>query len=197
MIPPVPVIDEIRGQLAALEETGLLRRPHTLAPRDPVAMTLDGREVLVFCSNDYLGLSDHPRLLAAVRDALDAHGLGSGASRLICGTRPPHHDAERALARWVQRPAALLFSSGYAANVGTLSALLGRGDVAFSDQLNHASLIDGLRLSRAHVQVYRHRDLDHLEDLLRTQRTAGHRAWIVTDSVFSMDGDLADRKSVV
>jgi 8-amino-7-oxononanoate synthase len=185
------VLDDIRSQLAELEAARLLRRPLTLERAGPVEMTIDGRSVLVFCSNDYLGLSWSPELIAAVKGALDAHGLGAGASRLISGTSPAHLEAERALASLVGQPAALLFSSGYAANVGALSTLLGKEDVAFSDRLNHASLIDGLRLSRARVHVHRHNDVEHLESLLRAHRADGRRAWVVTDSVFSMDGDLA------
>src|SRR5690606_33951514 len=188
---PVTVLAHLRSQLAELEQLGLLRRPHVLeGPRGPIVQ-LDGRPVLVFCSNDYLGLAADPRLVAAARAARDDLGIGGGASRLLSGSSPAHLAAERALASFVQLPAALLFSSGYAANVGALGALLGREDVAFSDRLNHASLIDGLRLSRATVHVYEHGDLHHLERLLRVHRRDGRRAWVVTDSLFSMDGDLA------
>lgn len=183
--------DDLHDQLARLEAEGLLRRPHLLDGADRTTGRIDGRTVIVFCSNDYLGLAAHADLQLAAREALTSFGVGAGASRLISGTHPAHHAAERELAAWVGLPAALLFSSGYAANVGSLSTLLTRGDVAFSDQLNHASLIDGLRLSRARVHVYEHRDVDHLATLLREHRPEAGRAWIVTDAIFSMDGDLA------
>jgi 8-amino-7-oxononanoate synthase len=187
----MPVLDDLRADLTALESAGLLRRPVVLdGPRGPV-VRLDGREVVVFCSNDYLGLAADQQLRTAVCDAALEHGVGAGASRLISGTDSVHRAAERALAALVALPDALLFSSGYAANAGALSSLLTRGDVAFSDRLNHASLIDGLRLSRAAVHIYEHGDTDHLHRLLRAHRGEGRRAWIVTDAVFSMDGDLA------
>lgn len=187
----MPILDVVRSELAALEQAGLLRRPRVIEGRGGTEVRIDGRPTLVFCSNDYLGLSADPRLVAAGHAGLDAHGIGGGASRLVSGTRPAHLAAERALAAWVELPAALLFSSGYAANVGALSALLDRRDVAFSDRLNHASLIDGLRLSRATVHVYEHGDAEDLERRLRDHRAEGRRAWVVSDTVFSMDGDLA------
>lgn len=153
--------------------------------------TIEGRPITVFCSNDYLGLGGSP-LVRAAKDGLAQDGVGAAASRLISGTHPVHLRAEDSLASWVGAPAALLFSTGYAANVGALSALLGRDDVAFSDRLNHASLIDGLRLSRARVHVYEHSRPAHLRELLRRHRAEGRRALIVSDSLFSMDGDLAD-----
>jgi 8-amino-7-oxononanoate synthase len=185
------VQDDLETTLADLERDGLLRRPSVLDGRDRARGTIRDRPVVTFCSNDYLGLAGDPRLTEAAAAAARAHGVGAGASRLVSGTHPTHLDAERALADWVDRPAALLFSSGYAANVGALSTLLGRGDVAFSDALNHASLIDGLRLSRADVHVYPHAVVDPLAHLLREYRPRARRAWIVTDAVFSMDGDLA------
>lgn len=187
----MPVLEEIRRELAELEAAGLLRRPLTVLRRGSVEAEIEGQRALVFCSNDYLGLSTSPALVEAARCALDAGLVGTGASRLISGTSPVHLAAERALAELVGRPAALLFSTGYAANVGALSALLGPDDIAFSDRLNHASLIDGLRLARARVRIYEHRDPSHLERLLHAHRAEGRRAWIVTDAVFSMDGDLA------
>ena len=184
------VANDIAAELAALEASGLLRRPVALSAHGD-GFSIDGRPVRVFCSNDYLGLAAHPTLVEAARRALAELGVGAGASRLISGTRPVHLAAERRLAALVDQPAALLFSSGYAANVGALSALLERGDVAFSDRLCHASLIDGLRLSRADVHVYDHADPEHLATLLDRHRNDGRQAWVVTDTVFSMDGDLA------
>lgn len=179
------------AELANLEREGLLRRPVVVDGDQRIEGRIDGRPVVVFCSNDYLGLASHPDLLHAARHALEATGIGGGASRLVSGTHPVHLAAERTCAAWVGLPSALLFSSGYAANVGALSTVLGRGDVAFSDALNHASLIDGLRLSRADVHVYPHRDIAALESALASHRASGKRAWIITDAVFSMDGALA------
>ena len=159
-------------------------------PQGP-RLRLDGRDVICACSNDYLGFANDPRLLAAGVDALETHGAGASASRLISGTMRVHREAEVALARHVALPAARLFSSGYAANVGTLAALATRDDLIFSDSLNHASLIDGCRLSRACVIRYPHGDVAALASLLRDHPApAGHR-FIVTDALFSMDGDLA------
>ena len=150
---------------------------------------LDGNPVLVLCSNNYLGLADHPRLARAAADAALALGTSSGASRLISGSMSIHAELEARLAEFKGKEAALLFGSGYLANTGTIAALAGRDDLVFSDELNHASIIDGCRLSRAESFVYRHRDIDHLEWALR--RAAGRAALIVTDGVFSMDGDIA------
>lgn len=183
--------DHVRARLAAIQDAGLLRTPREIAsPQGPTAR-LDGREVVLLCSNDYLGHASHPELVAAQRDALPAWASGAAASRLVTGTMTPHRDAERALAALVRQPASLLFSSGYAANVGAISALVGPGDLVLSDALNHASLIDGCRLSRARVLIYRHSDPDHLDALLAAHRHEGRAALVVTDSVFSMDGDHA------
>lgn len=179
---------DLRDRLHALDRAGLLRDTPTLSHPEPPFANRNGRRVLVFCSNDYLGLAAHPELRAAL--AAPTAELGATASRLIAGTRPAHHALEARLAAFVEQPAALLFSTGYAANVGALSALIGAEDVAFSDRLNHASVIDGLRLARGATHVYAHADPDDLERLLRRHRGTG-AAWIVTDAVFSMDGDLA------
>ncbi|MGD8863110.1 MAG: 8-amino-7-oxononanoate synthase [Myxococcales bacterium] len=181
----------IRSQLDALRAEHLLREPHPVpGPRGPV-IQVRGRPVIGLCSNDYLGLAADPALAAATAEALHSHGTGAGASRHICGTSDLHRAAEERLARFVGAPDALLFGSGYAANVGAVQALLGPGDAVFSDALNHASLIDGCRLSRADIHVYRHRDPDHLRALLRAHRAGARAALVVTESLFSMDGDLA------
>lgn len=150
---------------------------------------VDGREAINFSSNNYLGLADSPALRAAARASLDEDGVGAGASRLIVGSLRPHRRLEDRLAAFACLPAALAFNSGYHANVGALSALAGPGDLVFSDALNHASVIDGCRLSRARTVVYPHLDLTALEAALRSN--TGRRRFIVTDTVFSMDGDLA------
>jgi len=185
-------LDELATQrIQQLEATGLLRTPRVLrGPHGPTAR-IDQRDTLLLSSNDYLGLTGHEQLHRALVLASEQHGLGSAASRLISGTHDSHRDAETALAGLVRQPSALLFSSGYAANVGVLSTLPAEGDVIFSDALNHASIIDGCRLSRAVVHVYPHADVDSLDALLRTHRPRARHAFVVSDALFSMDGDLA------
>lgn len=182
---------QIREALAELEAAGLRRSPVRISGAQGPEIIIDGRLVLCLCSNNYLGLAAHPALTAAAREAVLQEGLGSAASRLVTGTMDAHREAESALADFVGTPAAALFSSGYDANVGTIQALVGPGDVVFSDALNHASLIDGCRLSRAEVHVYAHRDPAHLETLLRRHRARAKKALIITDSLFSMDGVVA------
>jgi 8-amino-7-oxononanoate synthase len=182
---------QIRQALSELEAAGLLRQPLRISGPQGPEIEIDGRPVLCFCSNNYLGLANHPALVAASQAAAHGEGVGAAASRLITGTMDAHRDAEVAYADFVGAPAAALFSTGYAANLGTVQALAGPGDVLFSDALNHASLIDGCRLSRAKVYVYSHRDTDHLESLLRQHRSRSGRALILTDSLFSMDGVAA------
>ena len=148
-----------------------------------------------FASNDYLGLTQHPAVVAAAHDALDRWGAGSGSARLIVGSRPMHGELERALAEWKGTERAVLFPTGFAANLGVLTTFGGPGVLVCSDELNHASIIDGCRLSRAEVAVYRHADLEHLDWLLA--RRDGRRALVVSDTVFSMDGDLADLDGLV
>ena len=182
---------QIREALSELEAAGLLRQPLRISGPQGPEIEIDGRPVLCFCSNNYLGLANHPALVAASQASAHGEGVGAAASRLITGTMDAHRDAEVAYADFVGAPAAALFSTGYAANLGTVQALAGPGDVLFSDALNHASLIDGCRLSRAKVYVYSHRDTDHLESLLRQHRSRSGRALILTDSLFSMDGVAA------
>ena len=152
-------------------------------------MLLDGKAVMLLCSNDYLGLADHAQVRCAASDAAMKWGAGAGASRLVSGSMSIHAELERRLAEFKGKGSALLFGSGYLANSGVVSALAGRGEVVLSDELNHASIIDGCRLSRAETFVYRHRDTEHLEWGLR--KAGGRAALIVTDGVFSMDGDVA------
>jgi 8-amino-7-oxononanoate synthase len=187
-------MSEIEERLEELERIGLGRRLRLISgPQGPTVL-LEGKPVLLMCSNNYLGLADHPRVREAAADAAMRWGVGSGASRLVSGTMTIHRRLAERLAAFKGSEACLLFGSGYLANLGVIGALAGRGDTIFSDELNHASIIDGCRLSRAEVVVYRHRDVEHLEwSLHRHDGRGGGQAGrlIVTDSVFSMDGDVA------
>jgi glycine C-acetyltransferase/8-amino-7-oxononanoate synthase len=186
---------ELDERLAELESSGLRRRLRMVEGPQGPQVVLDGRPVLLLCSNNYLGLADHPRLRRAAADAALSLGTSAGASRLISGSMSIHADLESSLADFKQTEAALLFGSGYLANTGTIAALAGRGEVVFSDELNHASIIDGCRLAGAETFVYRHRDTEHLEWGLR--EASGRGALIVTDGVFSMDGDIAPLPELV
>ena len=180
---------DLGERLAELRASGLDRHLRVVEGPQGPAVELDGRAVLLLCSNNYLGLADHPAVRRAAADAALGMGTSAGASRLISGTMTMHGELEQRLADFKGRPAALLFGSGYLANSGTIAALAREGEVVMSDELNHASIVDGCRLAKAETFVYRHADLEHLEWGLRR---AGERAsLIVTDGVFSMDGDIA------
>ncbi len=179
----------LAAQLDTLERDGLLRRRLTLEGAQGAHVSVDGREYLAFCSNDYLGLANHPRLIEAAIEGMRRHGVGSGASHLVTGHNIAHDRLEKKLADYVQLPRALLFSTGYQANIGAITALVGRESAVFSDKLNHASLIDGVRLSRAEAVRYPHGDTAFLEQALA--KSTARQRMIVTDSVFSMDGDIA------
>jgi 8-amino-7-oxononanoate synthase len=168
------------AEARAIRDAGRWRAPKDLDPTGPVS----------FASNDYLGLTRHPSVVAAAHDALDRWGAGSGSARLIVGSREVHSALESALADWKRMPRAALFPTGFATNLGVLTTFGGPGVLICSDELNHASIIDGCRLARADVAVYRHNDLDHLRTLLRDR--GPRRALVATDTVFSMDGDVAD-----
>ena len=187
-------MEHLRDELERIRSAGLYRelRPST-GPTD-TWVTVDGRRVLVLCSNNYLGLANHPKLIEAAARAAREHGVGAGASRLISGSLAIHHELEERLARFKRTEAALLFPSGYHANIGTITALAGRGDAVFSDALNHASIIDGCRLSGAAVHVYPHADVAALKRLLHG--STARRRLIVTDSLFSMDGDQAPLREI-
>jgi 8-amino-7-oxononanoate synthase len=182
-------LDSVREELSRLEARGLGRRMREVDGAQRSELIVDGRRVLNFSSNNYLGLADSPVLKRAAEVAMGEHGFGAGAARLIVGNLQPHRALEARICEWKRTEAALLFNSGYHANVGAVSALAGPEDVIFSDALNHASLIDGCRLSRARVVVYPHGDLGALERGLRGEK--GRRRLILSDSVFSMDGDRA------
>ena len=179
----------IASELAALDAAGLRRRLRTIDGSQAAEILVDGRRVVNFSANNYLGLADSPVLREAAVAAMHEHGFGAGASRLIVGNLSPHRALEARIARWKRTESALLFNSGYHANVGVISALVGPDDVVFSDALNHASIIDGCRLSRARVVVYPHLDVETLRASLA--REPGRRRLVVSDSIFSMDGDRA------
>jgi 8-amino-7-oxononanoate synthase len=178
-------------ELSDRKREGLYRVRRPLQSAPGAQITLHGRAYLNCASNDYLNLATDPRLARAAARAARRFGCGGTASPLLAGYLPPLHALERALARWQQTEAALVFSSGFAANLGTITALAGPDDAIFSDQLNHASLIDGCRLSRSRVCIYRHGDVNDVQELLAREGPKARRRLIVTDSVFSMDGDLA------
>jgi glycine C-acetyltransferase/8-amino-7-oxononanoate synthase len=179
---PAERLDEIR-------RAGLHRKLRMVEGSQGPHVVMGGEELLLLCSNNYLGLADHPRVRNAAAEAAERFGAGAGASRLISGSMELHRTLERRIAEFTRTDAALAFGSGYLANLGAVSVLAGREGVVFSDELNHASIIDGCRLARAETFVYRHRDLEHLRWGL--DRARGRAALIVTDSVFSMDGDVA------
>jgi 8-amino-7-oxononanoate synthase len=185
------------GELAALRDDNLERTLRTVGHRRGAAVRIAGGDAVDFSSYDYLGLASDARLVTAMSRSLGEQGVGSGASRLIAGNNPEHEALDAALAEHFAAEAALSFSSGFAANVGIIPALVGRGDAIFADALNHASLIDGCRLSRATVHVYPHADAEALARLLVEHRASFRRALIVTDGVFSMDGDRAPLAQIV
>ncbi|MBF0531603.1 MAG: 8-amino-7-oxononanoate synthase [Candidatus Omnitrophica bacterium] len=186
----------LSGEISALEQQHLRRKFRSQSSPQGRTAVIEGREVLNFCSNDYLGLAADSRLAATAAQALSEYGVGAGASRLICGNMTPHLELEARIAAWKGCESALLFNSGYAANLGVISALCGREDAVYSDRLNHASIVDGIILSRAKLCRYPHNDLSGLEKLLAAGQEFRRRL-IVTDSVFSMDGDLADLPRLV
>ncbi len=190
------ILQHVQSALDELAHAGLLRSPYTISGPMGPTIHVDGNEVLCLCSNNYLGFANHPVLIEAVREAVGREGVGAGSSRLVSGTLAVHRRAESYIADYVGTEDALLFSSGFSANVGTVSALMTEDDVVFSDSLNHASLIDGCRLTKATVHVYHHGDTAHLERQLKLHRGAGREALVITGTVFSMDGDLAPVKDI-
>jgi 8-amino-7-oxononanoate synthase len=179
----------LAAELADLQTRGLKRQRRLLESPQGTRVKVDGRDYIAFCSNDYLGLAAHPELIEAAREGAVRYGVGAGASHLILGHATAHHELERRLAAFVGLPRALLFATGYMANLGVVTALAGRGDAVFADRLNHASLNDAALLSRAEFRRYPHLDLAALERLLAGSRA--RRKLVVTDAVFSMDGDIA------
>ncbi len=187
--------DWAQHETDAIHQLGRWRSPRAFDSRGPVGMLQDGREVVSFASNDYLGLSQHPAVIAAAHAALDNFGAGSGSARLIVGARTLHDQLEMELARWKHCESSVLFPTGFAANLGVFSTFADPNTLICSDELNHASIIDGCRNSKAEIRIYRHRDLQHLDELLSA--ADGRRCIIVSDTVFSMDGDVADTEGLV
>lgn len=183
------LLEALQHELDKRAAAGLLRRRHTLSSPQSPHITVDGKSYLAFGSNDYLGLAGHPQLISALQLGAEQWGVGAGAAHLVSGHFEPHHQLEQRLAAFVGKPAALLFSTGYMANIGVVQALVGKGDTVFADKLNHASLNDAMLLSRAETKRYRHADMAQLEQFL-AQAQSG-RKLVITDAVFSMDGDIA------
>ncbi len=183
-------IDEFEIRIAELDAAHLRRRRRVVQPDGGARMSVDGRTMLAFCSNDYLGLASHPALVDAACAGAKRFGVGSGASPLVSGHSAANHALEQELAAFVRLPRALYFYAGYATNIGIVPALVGDGDALFSDTLNHACLIDGARLSRARIHRYAHADLTALDSALAQSQS--RRKLVISDAVFSMDGDIAD-----
>ena len=188
-------MSDIEERLDELKGLGLYRRMRMISGPQGPRVVLDGKPVLLLCSNNYLGLADHPRVRQAAADAAMRWGVGAGASRLVSGNMTIHRRLEERIAAFKGTETAVLFGSGYLANAGIVAALAREGEVVFSDELNHASIVDGCRLARAETFVYRHGDVEHLAYGLR--QAAGRGALIVTDGVFSMDGDVAPLEEIV
>jgi glycine C-acetyltransferase len=190
-------LDFLTDELAQLDAQGLTLHPRTLEGPTGARARFDGRDVINLASNNYLGLSNHPRVNEAAASAVREFGAGSGAVRTIAGTMSIHHELERRFAEFKRADAALMFQSGFTANAGTVAAILTKEDVIVSDQLNHASIIDGARLSRAEIKVFPHKDVDAADALLAETARPGRRQLLITDGVFSMDGDIAPLPDLV
>lgn len=184
-------LDWLNQEIEGLKEQGLYNRIRTIGSAQGAWLTVDGKQVLNFCSNNYLGLANHPKLVEAARQAMETYGVGPAAVRSIAGTTDLHIQLEQRLAKFKGAEEVITFQSGFNANLGTIPALVGKGDVIFSDRLNHASIIDGCRLSGAKIIAYEHNDPTALEDAIRDNLSNYRHALIVTDGVFSMDGDIA------
>ena len=184
-------LDWLTQEIDGLKEQGLYNRIRTIGSAQGAWLTVDGKNVLNFCSNNYLGLANHPKIVEAAREATKKYGIGPAAVRSIAGTMDLHVQLEERLAKFKGAEDVITFQSGFTANLGTISALVGKEDVVFSDRLNHASIIDGCRLSGAKIIPYEHNDSSALEDAIKDNLSSYRRALIVTDGVFSMDGDIA------
>jgi 8-amino-7-oxononanoate synthase len=193
-------LNDFQKEIEEMKQEGLFRSLKTVESAQGPEVSINGKKILLLSSNNYLGLADHPALKKAMIEAIHKYGVGSGASRLVSGNMTLHEVLEQKLAAFKEAEAALVFNSGYTANIGLIPCLARQGDVILADRLNHASLIDGCRLSKAVVHFYRHKEMGHLETLLKKHRSvhpSRHRMFIVTDGVFSMDGDLAPLPDIV
>lgn len=184
-------LDWLNQEIDGLKEQGLYNRIRTIGSAQGAWLTVDGKNVLNFCSNNYLGLANHPKIVEAAKKATEKYGVGPAAVRSIAGTMDLHVQLEQRLAKFKGAEDVITFQSGFTANLGTISALVGKEDVIFSDRLNHASIIDGCRLSGAKIVAYEHNDPSALEDAIKENASSFRRSLIVTDGVFSMDGDIA------
>src|SRR5712691_7566018 len=190
-------LDYLKEQLAELDRAGTALHPRTLEGEQRARARFDGRDVINLASNNYLGLAAHPRMKKAAAEAALEYGAGSGAVRTIAGTMTLHAELERRFAAFKGAEASIMFQSGFTANSGTVGALLGKEDVIVSDQLNHASIIDGARLSRAQIRVFPHKDAVAADNLLQETKEPGRHQLLITDGVFSMDGDIAPLPDLV
>ena len=189
--------NELKRELFGLDTAGLRRTLRIVSGPQQTRIQLDGSDLLHFSSNDYLGLANHPRLKTSAIAAIEQHGAGAGAARLVSGSQSPSHQLEAALAAFKNAEATLTFSSGYTAAIGVLPALARAGDMVVIDKLVHASLVDAAKLSGAKLRVFRHNDLTHLDEILKQSTGESRRVWIVAESVYSMDGDLAPLLNLV
>ena len=186
----------IADELNKIKESGLYRNLKAVESAQDTHIEIEGKTYLSFCSNNYLGLANHPSVVKAVKDAVEVYGWGAGASRLVSGNMTLHETLEKGISKFKRKEATIVFPTGYMANLGAISTLVSRGDLVVCDKLNHASIIDGCRLSGANFRVYAHRNMEKLENILK-KSSKYNRILIVTDSVFSMDGDLAPLPDLV
>ena len=186
----------LTGELSGLKERGVFIHPRVLETEQKATVVMDGREVITLSSNNYLGLTVHPRLRQAAIEAIERYGVGSGAVRTIAGTMTLHNELEEKLARFKHTEASLTMQSGYATNLGVISALMQESDLIISDELNHASIIDGIRLCKSPRKIFRHKDMADLRRVLEESKGA-NKVMVVTDGVFSMDGDIAPLPEIV
>jgi len=190
-------LDWLTQEIDGLKEQGLYNNIRTIGSAQGAWLTVDGKNVLNFCSNNYLGLANHPKIVEAAKEATKKYGVGPAAVRSIAGTTDLHIQLEQRLEKFKGAEDVITFQSGFTANLGTISALVGKEDVIFSDRLNHASIIDGCRLSSAKIVAYEHNDPSALEDAIKDNASSYRRALIITDGVFSMDGDIAPLPGLV
>lgn len=196
------MLNPIRQELRQLNREGLLRNPRIISALNGAQVKIQRKWYISFCSNDYLGLAQHPELKRAMIQATHEFGAGAGAARLLSGTTKLHQSLEHAIARFKHADDALIFTSGYAANLGVITALIKKNDTLLCDELNHASLVDSTRLTKAALRIYRHCDIGHLESLLSAAARLGRcktksKTYIITDAIFSMDGDGAPLKEII